>query len=221
MKIEADPRDQSLAVQAYRQIEELIVRLELAPGLPISENALSTRLGIGRTPIREALHRLEREGLVLISPRRGIFVTDIRVDAQLRLLEVRRSLERLMSTRAARMASANERQRFTEIAVEMHEAGNSDDDVAFLKLDREFNQLVARASHNEFATSAINLTGGLSRRFWFRYYRAMADLPRSCMLHAEIASEIAKGNVEGAGAASDRLIDYIELFTRSVFESVS
>ena len=219
--VSADQQGASLADRAYRQIEDLIVRLEFRPGQPMSEAEIGTRLGMGRTPVREALHRLAREGLILISPRRGIFVTEMRVDAQLRLLEVRRSLERLMCARAARLASPELRAEFANIATEMRKAGESEDDLAFLRLDQQFNEQMALASTNEFAASAIALTAGLSRRFWFRYYRTMADLPLTCALHADVAAAIAAGPPDEAAAASDRLLDYIERFTRSVFDSLS
>ena len=125
----------SLTDQAYRRLEELIVTLQLAPGSVVSESALSKRLGIGRTPIREALQRLARERLVVVLPRRGIMVSDINVSTQLRLLEARRELERLIARRAARRASDAERQRFREIADGMTEAAHKDDHIAFLRLD--------------------------------------------------------------------------------------
>ena len=85
---------QSLTDRAYGELEELIVTLKLAPGAAVSEAELSSRLRIGRTPIREALQRLARERLVTILPRRGIVVSEINVARQLRLHEVRRELER-------------------------------------------------------------------------------------------------------------------------------
>jgi len=78
--------EESLTDRAYRALEEEIVTLRLPPGTVVSEAMLSKRLGIGRTPIREALHRLARERLVQILPRRGIVVSEINVLAQLRLL---------------------------------------------------------------------------------------------------------------------------------------
>jgi DNA-binding GntR family transcriptional regulator len=83
---------ESLTERAYRQIEELIVTLQIPPGTVVSEASLSERLAIGRTPIREALQRLARERLVVVLPRRGIMVSEINVRTQLRLLEVRREL---------------------------------------------------------------------------------------------------------------------------------
>src|SRR5205085_12697101 len=102
----------SLTELAYVHLEELIVTLKLAPGRVVSEGELSTLTGIGRTPIREALQRLAREKLVSILPRRGIVVPEINVGSQLKLLEVRRELERLIARSAARRATDAERERF-------------------------------------------------------------------------------------------------------------
>src|SRR5665647_1950751 len=108
------PREpqQSLSEKAYVDLEELIVTMQLPPGSTVSEVGLSARLGIGRTPIREALHKLARERLVTILPQRGIIVSEINVGSQLKVLELRRELERLTARSAARRASAAELARF-------------------------------------------------------------------------------------------------------------
>src|SRR5919202_364371 len=85
--------DESLTERAYRSLEEQIVTLQIAPGTVVSEVWLSRRLGIGRTPIQEALQRLARERLVVILPRRGIVVAEENVKTQLRLIELRREIE--------------------------------------------------------------------------------------------------------------------------------
>ena len=105
----SQPEDGTLTDRAYRELEEMIVTLQLSPGTVLSEQALSARLKIGRTPIREALQRLARDGLVVIMPRRGIMVSEINLRLQLRLLEVRRELERLMASLAAERATPDER----------------------------------------------------------------------------------------------------------------
>jgi len=127
--------DVTLTEKAYAQIEELIVTLQLPPGTVLSELVLADRLGIGRTPIREALQRLSRDGLVNILPRRGVLVSDIDLRSQLRLLEVRRELERLMARGAAERASDEERAQFAEIARGMNRASENEDDMAFMRLD--------------------------------------------------------------------------------------
>ncbi|MEO5844362.1 MAG: GntR family transcriptional regulator [Caldimonas sp.] len=206
---------QSLTDRAYAEIEEMIITLRLAPGSAISEAELSARLGIGRTPIREALQRLARERLVAIFPRRGMFVTDINVTSQLRLLEVRRELERLIARSAARRATAEERDRFSALAAAFESAAKANDDLTFMRIDRDFNVLCSAAAHNEFAANAMSLMHSLSRRFWFIHYKQAADMPLTAKLHADIARAIAAGNDERAAKASDRLLDAIARFTRA------
>lgn len=207
--------DVTLTDSAYAEIEELIVTLQLPPGTVLSELVLASRLGIGRTPIREALQRLSRDGLVNILPRRGVLVSDIDLRSQLRLLEVRRELERLMARRAAERASEEERGQFSEIAAGMYRASDNEDDISFMRLDQQFNTLVSLAARNEFASRSMGLMHGLSRRFWYQHYREAADLPLCARLHAAVAEAIAKREADNAAEASDRLIDYIESFARS------
>src|SRR5260221_2234672 len=209
------PAAESLTEKAYRLIEELIVTLQIAPGTVVSEASLSDRLSIGRTPIREALQRLARERLVVVLPRRGIMVSEINVRTQLRLLEVRRELERLIARSAARRAGDAQRQQFRAIAEAMAAAARSNDDITVMPFDRELDLLELEAARNEFATGAMTLMHGLSRRFWYIHYREVADLPLAARLHAALALAIADGDADEAAAASDRLLDYIEAFTRA------
>lgn len=207
--------DVTLTDKAYAQIEELIVTLQLPPGTVLSELVLADRLGIGRTPIREALQRLSRDGLVNILPRRGVLVSDIDLRSQLRLIEVRRELERLMARSAAERATEEERAQFSEIAQGMYRASDTDDDISFMRLDQQFNTLVSLAARNEYASRSMGLMHGLSRRFWYQHYKQAADLPLCARLHAAVAEAIAKRESDKAAIASDRLIDYIESFARS------
>lgn len=205
----------TLTDRAYAQLEELIVTLQLPPGTVLSELLLAERLKIGRTPIREALQRLARDGLINILPRRGILVSEVNLRTQLRLLEVRRELERLMARSAAVRATPDERLQFTTIARSMREAGRSADDIAFIRLDQQFNTLVSATARNEFASRSMGLMHGLSRRFWYQHHKDVADLPLSARLHADVADAIAMQDADKAGAASDRLIEYIESFARA------
>ena len=200
---------------AYDQIEEAIVTLRIPPGTPISEQALSDMTGIGRTPIREALQRLAREHLVLVLPQRGVLVSEIDVSKQLRLLETRREVERLICRAAARRATEFERKAFAKLADEFQLSSAKKDDVRFIRADRDFNELCLKTARNEFAESAMRLLHGLSRRFWFLHYKQAADMPEMARLHAEVAVAISLGEIDNAGAALDRLIDNLEGFTRS------
>src|SRR5262245_27362011 len=208
-------RPETLTEQAYNRLEEMIVTLSLAPGAVLSEQTLAATLGIGRTPIREALQRLGHEGLVRVLPRKAIIVTDTDPKRQLLVLEVRRELERLLARASAERATAAERQRFQGIADGMEAAARTSDDIAFLRLDRELNTLLADAAHNEYAARSLRFLNGHSRRFWYLNYKQAADLPKCARLHADEARAIAKGNLARAMAASDKLIDYVETFTRT------
>jgi DNA-binding GntR family transcriptional regulator len=210
----------SLTDQAYAELEERIVTLQLEPGAVLSEATLARQLGFGRTPIREALQRLAREGLVVIFPRRGILVSEIDVKRQLTLLEVRRELERLMAAKSTQRANDGEREQFLAIAQGMDQASVDNDDITFMRLDRELNLLIAKAARNEFASRAMGLMHGLSRRFWYYHYKEVADLPLCAKLHADLARAICQRDPTEAMAASDRLLDYIEDFTRSSLDAV-
>jgi DNA-binding GntR family transcriptional regulator len=191
------------------------VTLQLPPGSAVSEGMLSRRLRIGRTPIREALQRLARERLVVILPRRGIVVSEINVRSQLRLLETRREVERLVTRSAARRATDGERRRMKVLAELFGRCARNNDDTRFMRVDREFNELCLAASKNEFAAGAMRLMQSLSRRFWYHHYKEAADMPETAKLHADIARAIASGDETAAAAATDRLMSMIESFTRA------
>jgi len=203
---------------AYQRIEQQIVTLKLAPGSAVSEAELSQALGIGRTPIREALQRLAREHLVSIVPHRGVLVSDVNVGEQLKVIELRRELERLVARLAALRASAEQRERLRVLAQEMLETAASGDESGFLALDNEFNKLVGNATRNQFLRSAINSIQALSRRFWFHH--RIGDMVYVARLHANIANAVADGSAKDATAASDALMDYFDAFTRSTLDPV-
>ena len=215
--IEAE--DGTLTDRAYRELEEMIVTLQLSPGTVLSEQALALRLKIGRTPIREALQRLARDGLVVIMPRRGIMVSEINLRLQLRLLEVRRELGAADGKPGGRARSPDERREFAEVAEAMLAAAAKADDIAFMRLDQRFNILIATAARNEFARRSMGLMNALSRRFWYQHYQEVADLPLAAKLHAAVAEAVAQKKPKAAATASDRLIDYIEDFARKTLDT--
>lgn len=211
----AVPRPPTLTAQAYERIEQLIVQLELHPGQAISESDLAARLGIGRTPVREALQRLAREHLVQVLPQRGVLVAEIDVKRQLRLLEMRREVERLVARCAARRSTEPERKRFAELAREFLAAAKSKDHDRFMRADKAFNDLSVKCARNEFASGSMGLMHGLSRRFWFMHHRQADDTEAMATLHAALARAISDGDEAAAATALDRLIDHNEAFTRS------
>ncbi|HSV80019.1 MAG TPA: GntR family transcriptional regulator [Ramlibacter sp.] len=214
----AAPRERpksSLTEQAYQMLEEAIVTLRIRPGSAVTEQELSDLTGIGRTPVREAIQRLAREHLLQVLPQRGLLVSPIDVGKQLRLLETRREIERLICRSAAKRASDSERAQFAELVDAFQAAAADNDEVTFMRADREFNELCLVAARNEFAEGAMRLLHGLSRRFWYLHYKQAADLPEMARLHAAVALAIAQGDIDGAGKALDGLLDNLEGFARA------
>lgn len=207
----------SLAARAYDHIEEMIVTLQLEPGAILSEQQLAEDLSIGRSPVREAIQRLAYEGLVIVLPRRGILVSDINLRSHRKLLLVRREVERLMVRLTCVAATDEQIVGFRRFSEDFQRQSKDADARGFVRTDAAFNELLAESVDNEFARSAVQLTRGLARRFWFKYYQ-IADLKKCASLHAALAKAIAERNADEAGRALDRLIDYMEEFTRVVLD---
>ena len=208
---------ESLAAQAYRLIEEMIVTLELAPGVNVTEKDLSVRLRIGRTPIREALQRLATERLVTAVPRHGILVAEINLSEHLALLEARRALDGLIANRAAARATAIQRDRLRDLSTKIVEAAAIPDVAEFMRADGEADSIVAQASRNVFAVQATTPFHTHCRRFWFMY-KESGDLTESATLHRALFTAVADKDERGATAASDALLDYLVAFARQALD---
>lgn len=215
-EMEGDGENQ--AQMAYRILEEMIVTLKLPPGSKISEKALHRSLGFGRTPLREALQRLAIEGTVKILPRSGVIVSDIDVADQLKMIEVRRELEKIIAGRAARMAMEAQRQQFLKLASKFDEAAQNDDENIFIETDRLFNSLLVFTAENKYVTYAIGPIEAQTRRFWYLHFKRFGNLAHVSQLHAHIARAIAANDEKGAREASDQLLDYVEEYTRKTLE---
>lgn len=210
----------SQALQAYRMIEEMIVNTTLPPGAKISEKALAERVGLGRTPVREALQRLAAEGAVQILPRAGIIIAQVDFTDQFRLIEVRRELERLLMGRAARQADSATRAAFADLAKRFRKAARNNDAELFIDTDREFNDLIEVTANNKYAQMAMAAIQAQTRRFWYLYFSRFGDLKQVAQRHADIAEAVAAGKEEDARKASDALIDYVEGYTRKTLDAL-
>ena len=177
-------------------------------------------IGLGRTPVREALQRLAAEGAVQILPRAGIIIAQVDFTDQFRLIEVRRELERLLAGRAAREADDATQAAFADLAKRFSKAASSDDAELFIDTDREFNHLVEATANNKYAQMAMSAIQAQTRRFWYLYFSRFGDLKEVAQRHADIAEAIAAGKEEEARMASDALIDYVEGYTRKTLEAL-
>src|SRR5687768_9710248 len=118
----------SLSDDAYLRIRDLIVSLELSPGAIVNERELMKRLGLGRTPVREALRTLAQEKLVEVYPRRGIFVAPVDVRDLASLSEVRALLESHAAALAATRATPEERDATGALIAELDRAAGERDE---------------------------------------------------------------------------------------------
>ncbi len=199
----------SLAYRAYRQLEEMIVTLDLEPGTILPENVLCEMIDIGRTPVREALKRLADDGLVTIIARRGVQITNIDVRRELYLTEIRKPLEELVCGRAARRRNEEELADFRELAQVFQRAEEQNDFEDFLRADKEFNSLIIRAARNPYVKRAIAPLHSASRRFWCVNSRRSSELGGSAKLHLPIVRAIIAGDEVAAVSASTAHMDQV------------
>lgn len=210
----------NLGDSAFDAIERMIVLQEIPPGSLVSEKQFMEMTGIGRTPVREALQRLARDRLVEIHPQRGVLVPASSVEAQMKLLELRRQLEPFAARLAAGRATVSQRERAGQLARAAAEQGalSLGDFPDFL---REAHELIVTAAHNEFLSVAMAPLQGLSRRFWFSHLKEPdLELARAARLHASILTAIAERDEEQAAAASLALNDYLISFVYGTLSSL-
>jgi len=206
----------SLSDQAFSALEEMIVTLKLPPGSLWSEAMLSESLGIGRTPVREAVQRLAEYHLVLIIKRHGIRIAEVNEQEQLLVLETRRELERLIATRAARRASAEDKKTLAAMAQALLKAGKAGDVVEMLRQYFVAKTFTASCAGNRFSAQAIAPLYTLSRRFYFMHHKELNDLSEVARLHAELLRAIATGDEQAAAVACDLQIDYAAAFAKRI-----
>jgi DNA-binding GntR family transcriptional regulator len=213
---ESKQRPDRLADVAHSKLEELIVTMELLPGSLWSEAMLSDRIGIGRTPVREAVQRLAWERLLTIIRRHGIRISDIDPHEQMLVLELRKEFEPLVASRAARRATVDERRYLSKIANSFMEAGATVDVMKFLRVHFESKRFIISCARNPFIANAFAPINALTRRFYFVYQRETKDVARAAALHAAVLKGIASGDEVAAADAARAMVDYAEYYTRSV-----
>jgi DNA-binding GntR family transcriptional regulator len=191
--------------RAYRTLERMIVTLELAPGSVATEATLIERVGLGRTPVREALQRLAWEGLVEVRPRAGVAVAPLHAADWLRVLDVRSDVERILARSAAQLVTAEAAAQFHAAALDMQRAVITGNVIAFLEADKALDEAIAATADNAFAARLAAPLQTHSRRFWFRY-QSDTGLAAAAERHVALIRAILDGDAEGAGEEARRLI---------------
>lgn len=206
---------ESLADQAYYRIRELIVTLELPPGSLVSERELMEQMGLGRTPVREALRTLAREQLVDVYPRRGMFVSPVDVGDLAGLSEVRVKLECEAARLAAERATAAELAETYALLADLDRA-TSHDERSLIDLDQRVHRHVYRCAHNPFLEATLNEYYMLTLRIWFLVLDRVVRLGDAIQEHRELLLAIRDGEAERAEVAMRRHVTGFESAIRRV-----
>jgi DNA-binding GntR family transcriptional regulator len=187
---------------AYEELARLIVRAEIEPGAPIEEGALMERLGVGRTPLREALQRLIHQALVQHLPNRGYFVTTASATELFRVFELREQLEVLAASLAAERCNAASLEAY-RLFLEAARQGivrHGDDREWNIATDHAFHDLVARASGNSYLQADITRYYNLSARVLYLSGQRMALVRDEIDRYAAMQDALERHDVEAAVA---------------------
>ena len=184
-----------LSDKAYKRLRDGLIKLEFEPMEPLNERALSQRMDVGLAPIREALRRLERERLVTIYPRRGIFASEIVITDQQALKEVRFEIEGLAAALAAARGTKEEGDTLMALAealvLETESAGK-------ISGDAQLHRHIYGMARNSFLLPMLEMHFNLSLRLWYFCRRHGSRVAIGPIDHRPIAKAIADGDSEAA-----------------------
>ncbi|MET7703510.1 GntR family transcriptional regulator [Streptomyces sp. NPDC005485] len=204
----------SLAERAYRAVRDQLVMLEIRPGAPINEEHLAQSLGVGRTPVREALKRLQYERLITTYPRRGTFATDVNITDLAHISEVRLELEPLAAAQAARRATAADRSVLMAVRRELESvdplrSGTTD----LMHLDLRVHRAVYAAAHNPYLEDTLVRHDNLATRIWCLFIDRLSDMAGHVEEHGPLIEAIVDGEPEKAAQLAR---SHVEDFERAI-----
>ena len=194
----------------------MIVRLELAPGALLREHELQGALGIGRTPIREALQHLARDQFVTVLPRRGMLVSSIDVDDLATLYETRAVMEPYAARLACRRGAPGHWAEMSELIEQSLRPGVAPD--ALLAVDRRCHEIIWAAAGNRFLTDTLDNLYAHSDRVWHMYLADVADTRHAVDEHIEILELLRVGD---ADACADAVEAHVRSFDHQVRAAVT
>ncbi|HEY2204466.1 MAG TPA: GntR family transcriptional regulator [Pseudonocardia sp.] len=212
-----------LSERAYTALRDRIVTLDLRPGSPINEERLSAELGVGRTPLRDAIKRLEAENLVLIYPRQGTFVAEVNISDHALIADVRRQLEGHAAGRAAERLAGADRSMLAELTGRVrdrvdgaaeHPAGHhpAGDREASMRLDTEIHRAVYRCARNRYLAETLDHYYNLSLRIWYLFLDRLPEVDHAAH-HLPMLEAILDGH---ADTARELAVTHVDAFERSV-----
>lgn len=191
----------SLRDEAYETIKARIIMCLYRPGEALSEAAVSSTLGIGRTPVRQAFDRLMRDGLVEVLPRKGIMVRPISQDEIRDMVEVRLLNEGFCARLAAQRATAGDIAALEANVARGVRASAISDVATLMALDREFHAVISAAAGNAILGEILRALHEKAQRIWFVSLRAPEHHNRVVDQHGGIVDAIRSRDPDAAEAA--------------------
>lgn len=201
------PGGRTLAESAYKRLRDDIITVQLKPGDPLDEKELSRELGVGLTPVRDALKRLRHERLAVIYPRRGTFVAEINISDERWLTEVRTDLEGLAAALAAEHATDEECAELKRMAEAMEDSVEVSRD--YITQDTEIHRAIYAASHNPYLEATLTQYSNLAMRIWhYGLSRTRAHTPHSCAQDGVVEAICARRPAAARKAAQAHLLGF-------------
>jgi DNA-binding GntR family transcriptional regulator len=204
----------SLADRAYIAIKDRLIMLDIRPGDPIDDDALARDLGVGRTPVREALKRLEGDRLVVSYPRRGTFATGVDISDLAYISEIRVQLEPLAARRAAERAVRPARAELKELAAHIEQLKVSEvDGTELMRWDLTVHRAIYRAAGNPHLEDVLIRYDNLATRIFCLFLERLPTVDGHVREHVELLRAIAAGD---ADRADDRAREHVLGFERAI-----
>ena len=177
----------------YEELKMQILTGAIIPGTRMMEVDLADEMGVSRTPIREAIRKLEKEGLVTIEPRRGAYASKISTEDMVEILEVRQDLEGLAAFFAAERMPEDKIRQVRVISEQYNEAvarGSMEDMISY---DTRFHRMIVDSCNNKILVQMIEQLQELVLRFRYIYY----DNFRSFWLHLNVSDNTKLNLIRG------------------------
>ncbi len=195
------PRKSSLAEMAFEAIKEKILKLYFLPGQYLNEGALSALLDMGRTPVHQALQRLQHEGLVEIMPRKGVIVQPGSIPEILKILDSRATVEAELARNAAERASPKDIEELKALARLGSTNAKASELDSFIGADRDFHRKFAELAENPVLSDFARSLHERSIRYWYLHLWQTFDDKATIRQHTDIADAIARRDADAAGEA--------------------
>jgi DNA-binding GntR family transcriptional regulator len=207
----------SLADRAYLALRDQLTTLQIKPGEPIDDSRVAAELEIGRTPVREALTRLEDDRLVVSFPRRGTFATGVEITDLVYINEIRIQLEPLAARRAAERATASQRAELQDLLTRFATIADlPTDPTELMRLDIEVHRAIYRASGNPHLEDVLVRHHNLVTRIFCLFLERLPDVASHINEHAAILSAIVTGDADTAAALTLEHVSGFEHDVRAV-----